>query len=48
MVQDDPKLLDFGGEIPNLKEEDGCSIPSCEISSLLYRNLPDGQLPHVL
>ena len=33
---------------PNLKEEVGGSIPDCEISSLLDRNLPGGQLPPVL
>ena len=33
---------------PNLKEEVGGTIPDCEISSLLDRNLPGGQLPHVL
>ena len=50
VVQDDPKLLDDGGEIPNLKEKvgSGNSIPGCQISSLLAGNLPGGQLPHVL
>jgi hypothetical protein len=33
---------------PNLKEEVGGSNTSCEISSLLDKNLPGGQLPHVL
>ena len=34
---------------PNLKEEVGGLIPGCEISSLLdKKNLPGGQLPHVL
>ena len=33
---------------PNLKEEVGGSIPGCEISSLLDKNFPGGQLPHVL
>ena len=32
---------------PNLKEKDGSSIPSYEISSLRDINLPGGQLPHV-
>ena len=39
MVRDDLKLLDDGGEIPNLKEKVGDLIPGCEISSLLDRNL---------
>ena len=33
---------------PNRKEEVGGSIPGCEISSLLDRNLPGGQLTPVL
>ena len=33
---------------PNLKEEVGGSIPNCEISSLLDRILPCGQVPHML
>ena len=33
---------------PNLKEEVGSSISNCEISSLLDRNLPGGQLPPLL
>ena len=33
---------------PNLKEEVGSLIPNYEFSSLLDRNLPGGQLPHVL
>ena len=33
---------------PNLKEEVGDSITGCEFSSLLDKNLPDGQLPLVL
>ena len=33
---------------PNLKEEVGGWIPGCEISSLLDKNLPGGQLPHML
>ena len=33
-VQDDLKLVDDGGEIPNLKEEVGGSSPDYEISSL--------------
>ena len=32
---------------PNLKEEVDGSIPGCEISSLLDKNLSGGQLPHV-
>ena len=39
MVHDDLKLLDDGGEIPKSKEEVGGSIPGCEISSLLDKNL---------
>ena len=34
IVRDNPKLLDDGGEIHNLKEEVGNSIPDYEISSL--------------
>ena len=33
---------------PTLKKEGGGSIPICEISSPLDRNLLGGQLPHVL
>ena len=33
---------------PSLKEEVGGSIPGCEITSLLDRNLSGGQPPHVL
>jgi hypothetical protein len=33
---------------PNLKEVVGGSIPDCKISPLLDKNLPGGQLPHVL
>ena len=33
---------------PNLKEEVSSSIPGCQISSLFDKNLPSGQLPHVL
>ena len=33
---------------PNIKEEVGCLIPGCEVSSLLDINLSGGQLPHVL
>ena len=38
MVQDDPKVLDDGGEIPKSQgrgQEVGGAIPGCEISSLL-------------
>ena len=48
VVRDDPKLLDDGGENSNLKKEVGGLIPNSEISSQLDRNLPCGQLPHVL
>ena len=33
---------------PNLKEEVGGLIPCYEVSSLLDKDLPCGQLPHVL
>jgi len=33
---------------PNLKEEVGGSIPDCKISPLLDKNLPSGQMSHVL
>lgn len=33
---------------PNFEEEVGGSIPGCEMSSLLDKNLQGGQLPYVL
>ena len=43
------KLIEkFKKSIPNLKEKVGGSIPNYEISSLLVRNVPGGQLPLVL
>ena len=43
LVQDDSKVLDDGGEIPNLEEEVGGSIIGCEISSL-----PNIEIYHVV
>ena len=39
MVQDDPKLLDDGGEIPSLKEKVDGLISGCEVSSPLDQKL---------
>jgi len=46
LVRDDPKLLDdkLVVRYPNLKDEVGGSIPSCEIDSLLDINLRGGQV----
>ena len=45
MVRDDPKLLDDSGEIPKCQGRGWLFGSRCEISAVLDRNLPGGQLP---